>query len=95
MDFVEGLPRVNDKSIILTVLDRLSKYTHFIVLDHPYTATSIARAFFDSIIRLHDILGSSVSDHGLMFTSKFWTEFFAPSGVSLNLTSAFHPQADD
>jgi hypothetical protein len=42
MDFVEGLSRANDKSIILTVLDRLSKYAHFIVLDHPYTARSVA-----------------------------------------------------
>jgi hypothetical protein len=30
MDFVEGFSRVNDKSVILTVVDRFSKYAHFV-----------------------------------------------------------------
>jgi hypothetical protein len=29
MDFVEGFPCINDKSVILAVVDRFSKYTHF------------------------------------------------------------------
>lgn len=41
LDFVEGLPKVNGKSVILTVVDRFSKYAHFIALGHPYTATSL------------------------------------------------------
>jgi len=53
MDFVEGLPKVGGKSVILTVVDRFSKYAHFIALGHPYTAASVARAFFDGIVRLH------------------------------------------
>jgi hypothetical protein len=39
MDIVEGFPRVNGKSVVLTVVDHFSKYAHFIVLDHPYTTT--------------------------------------------------------
>jgi hypothetical protein len=29
MDFIEALPKVHGKSVILTVVDRLSKETHF------------------------------------------------------------------
>ncbi|WVZ85789.1 hypothetical protein U9M48_032663 [Paspalum notatum var. saurae] len=54
MDFVEGLPRVHGKLMILTVVDRFSKYAHFIAL-HPYTASSVAHAFFNDIVRLHGI----------------------------------------
>jgi hypothetical protein len=50
MDFIEGLPKVNGKSVILTVVDRFSKYAHFIALSHPYTAASVARAFFDGVV---------------------------------------------
>jgi len=36
MDFVEGFPKVGGKSVILTIVDRFSKYAHFIALSHPY-----------------------------------------------------------
>jgi hypothetical protein len=39
MDFIERLPKVGGKSVILTVVDRFSKYAHFIALGHPYTDT--------------------------------------------------------
>jgi hypothetical protein len=62
MDFIEGLPKVNRKSVILTVIDRFSKYVHFITLSHPYTAASVACAFFDGVVRLHGFPSSIVSD---------------------------------
>ena len=39
---IEALPRVGGKSVILTVVDRFSKYCHFILLAHPYSAESVA-----------------------------------------------------
>jgi hypothetical protein len=30
-----------------------------------------------------------------MFTSEFWRELFRLAGVKLQMTSAFHPQADE
>jgi hypothetical protein len=53
MDFVEGFLRVHGKSVVLTVVDRFSKYAHFITLGHPYTVTLVAHAFFAEIMRLH------------------------------------------
>jgi len=41
-DIIEALPRVNGKSVILYVIDRFSKYCHFIPLAHPYTTESVA-----------------------------------------------------
>jgi hypothetical protein len=69
MDLVEGFPKVGGKSVVLTVIDRLSKYAHFIALGHPYSATSVAKAFFDQVVRLHDVLVSIVSDRDPIFTS--------------------------
>lgn len=53
MDFIEGLPHVNRKSVILTIVNRFSKYAHFVPLAHPYTAGSVARVFFDEVVQLH------------------------------------------
>lgn len=42
MDFVKGLPPSKRKSSILVVVDKLTKYGHFMALAHPYTAASNA-----------------------------------------------------
>lgn len=89
MDFIEAFPKVGGKSVVLTVVDRFSKYGHFIPLGHPYIAASVARAFFDIIVRLHGIPCSIVSHRDTVFTSVFWKELFRLSGVQLNMSSAF------
>jgi hypothetical protein len=94
MDFVEGFPKVRGKTVVLTVVDRFSKFTHFIPLGHPYTAVSVIRAFFEGIVRLHGIPCSIVSGWDTVFTSAFWSELFHLAGVKLLLSSAFHRQTD-
>ena len=91
MDFIEALPKVNGKSVIMTVVDRFSKAAHFIALSHPYTAVSVARAFFAEVVQLHGIPATIVSDRDLVFTSSFWRELFHLAGVKLQFTLAFHP----
>jgi hypothetical protein len=94
MDFIEGLPKVGGKSVILTVVDRFSKYAHFIALGHPYTAASVARAFFDGIVRLHGFPSSIVCDRDPVFTGHVWRDLFRMAGVQLRFSTAFHPQTD-
>ncbi|KAJ4788910.1 polyprotein [Rhynchospora pubera] len=94
MDFIEGFPKSHGKSVILTVVDRFSKYAHFIPLAHPYNACSVAQVFFEAIVKLHGIPESIVSDRDTVFTSNFWIERFRMMGVRLNFFSAFHPQSD-
>jgi transposase InsO family protein len=94
LDFMEALPRVRGKSVILTVVDRFSKYAHFIPLAHPYSTETVAQAFFSDIVRLHGMPQSIVSDRDTVFTSTFWQELMRLMGAKLHMTSAFHPQSD-
>lgn len=94
MDFIQGFPKVGGKTVVLTVVDRFSKFAHFIPLGHPYTAASVVKAaFFEDIVCLHGFSCSIVSHRDTVFTSVFWVALFWLAGVKLNLSSAFHPQS--
>jgi hypothetical protein len=71
MDFIEQLPKSQGRSVIMVVVDRLSKYSHFIALSHPYTASSVATAFMDNVYKLHGLLATIVSDRDRVFLSLF------------------------
>jgi hypothetical protein len=91
MDFVEGFSRVNGKLVIITVIDRFSKYAHFIPIGHPYTTTTTTQAFFNMIVRLHSVPSSIISGPDPVFTGRFWRVLFTLAGVKLQLSFAFHP----
>lgn len=94
MDFIEALPKSEEKDTILVVVDRLTKYAHFIALSHPYTAQEDARAFLETIYRLHGLPKGIISDRDRVFTSQVWQDFFRLLGVKLQMSTTYHPQTD-
>lgn len=94
MDFIDGLPNSQGKNAILVMVDRLSKYGHFIAVSHPYTAATIADVFMKEIFRLHGMPRSVVSDRDPIFISQFWKAFYQLQGTHLCHSSAYHPQSD-
>lgn len=94
MDFIEGLPPSNGHTVIMVVVDRLTKYAHFVALKHPFTAIIVAKAFVANIVRLHGIPTSIVSDRDKVFISSFWQALFQLQGTKLCMSSSYHPQSD-
>ena len=94
MDFIEGLLKSRGMTVIFVVVDRLSKYTHFIPLAHPYSAASVAQLFLDNVYKLHGLPTSIVSDRDKIFIRKFLQELFHLLGAQLKLSTSYHPQMD-
>ena len=94
MDFIDGLPTSRGVNCILVIVDKLTKFAHFLPLAHPYTASKVALLYMNQVYRLHGFPGSIVSDRDPVFTSHFWQELFKYAGTELRLSTANHPQTD-
>jgi hypothetical protein len=71
MDFITGLPKSEGKELILVIVDRFTKYAHFIIMSHPFKAIDVAQLFLDHIYKLHGLPNSIVTDRDIVFTSIF------------------------
>lgn len=75
MDFIEGLPLSHENSVIMVVVDRLSKYAHFMPISHPFMAVKVANIFMLNVFKLHGLPCWIVSDRDAGFTSSFWQPY--------------------
>nr|GEZ56092.1 hypothetical protein [Tanacetum cinerariifolium] len=94
MDFSKALPRSQGYTIIFVVVDRLTKYAHFMSLSHPFTAAEVAQEFLDTVYKLHGLPTSIVSDRDNVFLSNFWKELFKLLQVKFLMSTTYHPQTD-
>lgn len=94
LDFITHLPPSAGMSVILVVVDRLSKQAHFSALPAQFTALKVAEIFVRDVVRLHGLPASLISDRDPLFLSQFWQELFRLQGTHLSMSSAYHPQSD-
>jgi hypothetical protein len=67
MDFITGLPKSEGKSVVMVIVGRLTKYTHFFALSHPFKASIVSTAFMEIVQKLHGSPKIIVSDRDPIF----------------------------
>lgn len=85
---------VGGKSVIVVIVDHLTKYCDLGMVSFGFTATSVAEYFVNQIVRLHGMPKTITSDCDKIFMSLFWKELFARSGATLKMSSTYHPKTD-
>lgn len=75
LHFITSLPKSRGYDAVLVVVDRLSKYGHFILLKPPYTARKIAETF-SQVIHLHGMPLFILSDRDPLLSATFGRNYF-------------------
>jgi hypothetical protein len=83
MDFITGLPKSEGKSVVMVIVDRLTKYAHFCALSQPFKAIPVATAFMETVQKIHGNPKIIVSDEDPIFIGHFRTELFSCVGTQL------------
>lgn len=83
MDFIEGLSKSRGKTIIWVIVDKFTKYRHFLALSHSLSTQSLAPLSLDHILKLHGQPTTITSVRDPIFVSAFWQEFLSLQGGSI------------
>ncbi|XP_031479936.1 uncharacterized protein LOC116250453 [Nymphaea colorata] len=94
MDFIDAMPRAEGKEAVLVVVDRLTKYSHFVALPRNYHGPMVANVYQDHVGKLHGMPKTIVCDRDSIFVSAFWREYMRMAGTVINFSTAHHPQTD-
>lgn len=92
MDFIEGLPTSGGYITILVMVDRLSKYAHFITIKHPMASLQLVQVLQENIFKLYGVPKSIISDRNRLFLSEFWRKICQIQETHLQFSSSYHSQ---
>lgn len=71
MDFLGEPSKSKGFDTILVVVSRLTKYVHFLPLQHPFTVKKVTNLCAKEILKLHDYANSIISERNKIFISHF------------------------
>jgi hypothetical protein len=70
-NFNEGLPMSKGKDKIILVVDRLTKYAHFMAIKKTDSAKQTIEVFYKNVYKLHGFPKVIVSDRDTKFKGSF------------------------
>ena len=99
MDFITRLPTLRSArrsklqqqyDSILVIVDRLTKYTHFVPYMKSITVEELAHLVLDRLIRYYGIPKSFITDRDKLFTSNYWRTLVSVMGIKHKLLIAYY-----
>ncbi len=100
MNFITKLSMSKDSAwevkfnSILTIVDRLIKYTMFISFKKTVTASVLMYTILQELINNHGLSKKFITNRDKLFTSKFWETLTAELKINHKMSTTYHSQTD-
>src|SRR5882672_11899029 len=94
MDFIKQLPLSLAFTVILVVVDCLSKQVIFILTDDKFNVPELAKLFVTHVFLKHGVPSHVTSNRGSEFVLHFFRSLRTTLDMCLHFTSGFHPEGD-
>jgi hypothetical protein len=95
MDFIMGLPKsAKQIDAIMVVVEKSSKYAHFILVKSTLKEIDISSIFMKEIFRLHGMPKGIIFDRDMKFTSRFWRSLFIGFETTMLFSTSYHHQTN-
>ncbi|QRV94990.1 Retrovirus-related Pol polyprotein from transposon [Ceratobasidium sp. AG-Ba] len=94
LDFIMDLPDSKGFNAILVIVDKLTRYAHFVPCTTNINEVETAELFRDHIWSHYGLPRQIISDRDSRWTGAFWDHLTSILGIKRALTTAHHPQAD-
>ena len=89
MDFIIGLPKLEDNDSIIVIVDRFSKYMTFITTPTDCITEETKKLFLKHVVKYWGLPKYIISDRDPLFTRKFWTQLFKLMSWELHFSTTF------
>ena len=93
IDIVGPLPSSQGYFYLLTMIDRTKRWPEAVPLSSISTEACV-RAFISSWFSRFGVPATLTSNRGAQFTSSIWAGVCQFLGISISLTTSFHPQSN-
>ncbi len=94
MDFIKQLPMSEGFTVILVIVDRLTKQSLFIPTHNTVDAPQLAQMFLTHVFSKHRTPGHVTSNCGTEFISHFFCSLGSLLNMKLHFMSGYHPEGN-
>ena len=94
LDFITRLPLLNRKDTILVLVDKLTKFAHFIATTSNINAGDTAILIFKHVVKVFRLPEVIVRDRDPRWISSVWKNLAVILNSCLALSTSKHPQMD-
>src|SRR5258708_3020611 len=94
MDFIKQLPLSEGFTVILVIMDRLTKQSLFIPTHNMVDAPQLAQLFLTHVFSKHRAPGHVTSNCSTEFMSHFFHSLGSSLSMKLHFMSGYHPEGD-